>query len=134
MNAAPRLSIVARVDRDVIAREQRRRQALEALEFERERAAALLEQLETLVTELEAPRIDEATFARMAPEDVEVVRSTLDPAEPEGPEEEWLRIDEESWEPDPAEREAEIARLEEEIASSRRRQEAFEHYIEALGN
>jgi hypothetical protein len=125
--------MVARVDRDVIARAQRRRQALEALEFERERADALLEQLEALVTELEAPRIDEAIFARMAPEDVEVVRGTLQPGEPKGPEEEWLPIEEEPLEPDPAEREAEIARLEEEIASSRRRQQAFERYIEALG-
>jgi hypothetical protein len=125
--------MVAGVDRDAIARAQRRRQALEALEFERERADALLEQLEALVTELEAPRIDAAIFARMAPEDAEVVRGTLQPGEPAGPEEEWLPI-EKSWEPDPAESEAEIARLEEEIASSRRRQQAFERYIEALGD
>jgi hypothetical protein len=121
------------VDRDAIARAQRRRQALEALEFERERADALLEQLEALVTELEAPRIDEAIFARMAPEDADVVRGTLQPGEPVGPEEEWLPI-EEPWEADPAESEAEIARLEEEIAASRRRQQAFERYIEALGD
>ena len=70
----------------------------------------------------------------MAPDDADVVRGTLQPGEPEGPEEEWLPIEEESLEPDPAESEAEIARLEEEIASSRRRQQAFERYIEALGD
>lgn len=121
------------MDRDAIARAQRRRQVLEALEFERDRAEALREQLEVLVTEAEAPRIDEAVFAGMAAEDVEVVRSVLQPGEQVGPEEEWLPIEEEE-EADPGEREAEIARLEEEVASSRRRQEAFERYLEALGN
>ena len=52
-------------------------QALEALEFERDREAALRGQLEETVTELEGPNIDEETFAGMDPEDVEIVRQTL---------------------------------------------------------
>ncbi len=128
------LDYLCRVDRDAIARAQRRRQALEALEFERDRAATLREQLEAIVTELEGPRIDEAAFATMAPEDVAVVRPAVQPVGLDGPEEEWLQIDEGSPEPDPEEIEAEIARLEDEIASSRRRQEAFERYLEALGD
>lgn len=122
------------MDRAAIARAQRRRQALEALEFERDRVNMLREQVEAIVTEMEGQRIDEAAFARMAPEDVDVVRAAFQPGGLEGPEEEWLEIDEQSPEADREQHEAEIARLEEEIASSRRRQEAFERYIEALGD
>lgn len=122
------------MDREAIARAQRRRQALEALEFERDRAATLREQVEAIVTETEGPRIDEGAFARMATEDVEVVRAAFQSGELEGPEEEWLEIEEGSPGADPEETEAEIARLEEQIAASRRRQEAFERYIEALGD
>jgi hypothetical protein len=122
------------VDRDGIARAQRRKQALDVLEFERDRAVALREQLGEIVTELEGARIDEAAFARMEPEDVEVVRAVFEPGRLEDPEEEWLAIDVESAEDGPGEQEAEIARLEEEIASSRRREEAFERYLEALGD
>jgi hypothetical protein len=46
------------VDRESIARAERRRQALEALEFERARAAALRERLESVVAELDGPAID----------------------------------------------------------------------------
>ena len=60
-----------------IARSQRRRQALEALEYERDREAALRGQLEETATELEGPSVDEETFAGMNPEDVAIVRETL---------------------------------------------------------
>ncbi len=128
-----RLDYGWRVDRDAIARAQRRRQAQEALEFERDRATSLKEQVEAIVAELEGPRIDQDAFARMTPEDVEAVRAVLQPDDAPGPEEEWLGFEGESPEAGPSETEEEIARLQQEIAASRRRQEVFERYMDALG-
>jgi hypothetical protein len=120
-----------------MARAQRRRQAVEALEFERARADALRDQLESVVAELDGAAVDESVFASMTPDDVAVVRAELYGPEPEEPDEEWAAsewdLPEPDLEPDPAERESEIARLQEAIASSRRRQQAFERYLEALG-
>jgi len=124
-----------------IARSQRRKQALEALEFERDREAALRGQLEETATELEGPNVDEETFAGMDPEDVEIVRQTLLDAGEAFEEtfaedgEDWLdefRIDGESPEEEREERLGEVARLEVEIKDSRRRQQALERYVEAL--
>ncbi len=129
------------MDRDAIAREQRRRQAQDALEFERDRASSLEEQVEAIVAELEGPRIDEEAFATMAPEDVEIARAALLlDGDREGSENEWLELEGVSFEDDSDEAETEaeddtedeIARLQEEIAASRRRQEALERYIQAL--
>jgi hypothetical protein len=122
------------VDRRKIARAQRRRQALEALEFERARTVMLQEQLETIVAELDGPAIDESIFAGMAPEDVEVVRPAVQSVELEGPQEEWLPAerDLEQQETENARLEEEIDRLQSEIAGSRRRQKAFERYLDAL--
>ena len=128
-----RLDYGWRVDRDAIARAQRRRQAQEALEFERDRATSLKEQVEAIVAELEGPRIDQDAFARMTPEDVEAVRAVLQPDDAPGPEEEWLGFEGESPEAGPSETEEEIARLQQEIAASRRRQAVFERYMDALG-
>ena len=129
------------MDRDAIARAQRRRQAQEALEFERDRATSLEEQVEAIVAELEGPRIDQEAFARMAPEDVEALRAVLQPDDGPGPEEEWLGVEGEALEADPSETEqetaeeveAEIERLQHEIAASRRRQEVLELFMDALG-
>ena len=139
--------MVACVDRDAIARAQRRRQAEEALEVERDRMAMLEGQIEDMVTELLGAGIDEAAFAAMTPEEVEAVRELLDPPsdfdfDDDEPEEE----SDEGWDETPgaepaaepeedpaAETEAEISRLEAEIAISRQRQQALERYIEALG-
>jgi hypothetical protein len=127
------------VDREAIARAQRRRQASESLQFERERASGLQEQIDILVAELEGSRVDEQAFAKMAFEDAELARSLLAPAEQpadDADEDEWLIFgadppDDE--EPDPREEaEEEIARLQREIAECRRRQEALERYLEAL--
>jgi hypothetical protein len=130
------------VDLREIARSQRRRQALEALEFERDREAALRGQLEETVTELEGPNVDEETFAGMDPEDVEIVRQTLHDAgqaieetfaDEDG--EAWLdefRMDGGSPEEERQERLGEVARLEGEIEESRRRQRALERYLDAL--
>jgi hypothetical protein len=128
------------VDRDAIARAQRSRQAREALEFERDRATSLEEQVEAIVAELEGPRIDQEAFARMVPEDVEAVRALLQPDDAPGSEEKWLGFEGESLEGDSDETEqeseeeveAEIERLQQELAASRRRQEALERYIEEI--
>jgi hypothetical protein len=120
------------VDRESIARAERRRQALEALEFERARAAALRERLESIVAELDGPAIDEAVFAQLTPEDVAVVRPALQSDDVEPVESFEIELDEAesdatTW------LEEEVARLQEEIASSSGRQQAFERYLEALG-
>lgn len=124
------------MDSDAIVCARRRQQALDALEFERGREAALLEQRDEVLTELEGPRIDAAAFARMEAEDVELVREALDP-EQGSPEEEWLE-----FQGEPAaeaerlrreEREAERQRLIRLIAECRRLQQALERYLEALG-
>jgi len=127
---------------EAIARAGRREQALEALESERGREAALREQLAALVTEAEGPRVDQAAYARMSPEDVELVRAAFDTEgfELDADEDDWIGLGEISLgeeESDAAgsqeEYEGEIARLQAEIAASRRRQQAFERYVEALG-
>jgi hypothetical protein len=128
------------VDRDAIARGERRRQALEALEFERARADALRERLEAVVAELDGAAIDETAFARMTPDDVAVVRAALQPDMPE-PEAYLDETDEAGEMEDAADAgaehaawlESEIERLEGELAASARRQQAFERYLDALG-
>jgi hypothetical protein len=123
------------MDRESIARAERRRQALEALEFERARAAALRERLEAIVVELDGPAIDAAIFAELGPEDVEIVRPALQ-GDVEAEAVEALDFDVELEDPK-AEQvawlEEEIVRLEQEIAASGRRQQAFERYLDALG-
>lgn len=118
--------------RDAIARGQRRRQIEEARADEQTRELALAERLEEVVTEREGARVDEEAFARMTPEDVALVQEILETPvfleETEEPDD-----DEPDLEPDADEEaEAEIARLQSEIAESRRRQLAYERYIEAL--
>ena len=141
--------MVARMDRDAIARGQRRRQAQEALEVERDRAAMLEREIEDLVTELHGARIDEEAFAAMQPEDVDTVRAIFDPQSELGLDadaehesgDEWAVDEDEPAEAGPstdeedpaAEVEAEIARLESELATSRQHQQALERYLDALG-
>jgi len=131
-----------RVDRLAIARAERRRQATDELEFERERATALQEQLERIVLELEGPAVDEEVFAKMAPEDVDLIRAAIQGGsemEVEDIDDELLDGDEgghdtEQWAAEQREaQEAEIMRLQAEIASSERRQQALGRYLEALG-
>jgi hypothetical protein len=121
------------VDREAIARRERRRRIEEALEDERGREEALVERLEEVVAEGEGNRIDEQAFARMDPEDVALVREALE--EPslfdEGEEDaDFLALDPD--EKDQNEVEEEIVRLQAEVAASRRRRLAFERYLEAL--
>ena len=137
------------MDRVAIAREERRRQVTDELEFERDRAGQLRDEANRLALELDGPGIDEEVFAKMPAEDVELIRDTLgttpfverDSAEGE----EWLDFGEDPPEEEPvdeeqlaaelrAEQEAEIVRLLEEIVASERRQQALETYLEALGS
>jgi hypothetical protein len=123
------------VDRVAIARAERRRQALEELEYERDRSLALQEEIARLVVELEGPRLDEEVLARLAPADVELVQGSLQsgPATDDAVDDQWFDIDADDPETIRQEAEEEIRRLEAEIAASARRQEAFERYLEALG-
>jgi hypothetical protein len=123
------------VDPEEIAREQRRRLAREVLEFEVGREAALADQLQETIAEVEGPAIDERVFARMASEDVELVRAALgddsaDESAAEG--DEWFVEEEDEAEIVAEDRESEISRLEGEIRDSRRRQAALQRYLEAL--
>jgi hypothetical protein len=126
------------VDHEAIAREQRRRLAREALEFEIGREAALGDQLQETIAEVEGPAIDERVFTRMASDDVELVRAALgddaaDELVAEGDEsDEWFVEEEDDSEIVAQDRESEINRLEAEIRDSRRRQAALQRYLEAL--
>ena len=120
-----------------MARNQRRRLIGEAVELEQGTEAALLEQLEETVAELEGSRIDEEAFARMTPGDADIVRAVMAGQSPgeETPEEE----SDEDWlapvaDPEAERQEllAEIARLEEEITHSQRRRNALQRYVDAL--
>jgi hypothetical protein len=121
------------VDRDAIARSQRRRQVEEALDDERGREAALAERLEEIVAEEEGPRIDERAFARMQPDDVALVREALETPslfEEDQDDPEFLAVEGEALERVGVD--DEIARLQEEVADSQRRQLAYRRYLEAL--
>jgi len=119
------------VDRKAIARGQRRLQAQEALEFEREREKALRDQLHERIGEADGWRVDEAAFARIDPGDVDLIRGTLQPpAWVDG--EESSSIVEESPAVIQQSLEEEIARLGHEVESCQRRQRAFMLYLEAL--
>ena len=120
------------MDREAIARGERRRRIEETLEEERGREQALGERLEEVVAEGEGNRIDEQAFARMDPEDVALVREVLEEPSFFDDEEHTDFLALEPDEQDQTEVEEEIARLQGEIAASRRRQLAYERYLEAL--
>ena len=122
------------VDRDAIARSQRRRQVEEARAEEQSREQALAERLDEIVTERVGARVDAEAFVRMEPDDVALVREVLDAPVFVDEEDEFVEpAAEEGAEEDPdAEAEAEIARLQSEIAESRQRQLAYQRYVDAL--
>ena len=139
------------MDRVAIAREERRRQVTEELEFERDRAGQLRDEANRLALELEGPGIDEEVFAKMPADDVELIRGRAreQAARRAGGgrrRRSWLefgdeirrrrsQVDEEQLAAElRAEQEAEIVRLQEEIVVSERRQQALEAYLEALGS
>jgi hypothetical protein len=130
------------VDRDAIARERRRREAVEALEFEREREAALREQVEETILEEERQRVDREALAQLEPAEAALVREILGTdVDEDGDDEaleEWdeMFADFEQDEEDVADdtgAEDEIGRLNAEIEDSRSRQQALERFVDALG-
>jgi uncharacterized protein YecE (DUF72 family) len=123
------------VDREQIAREVRRRQVQESLTFEQEREQTLHEQVELVIAEAEGPRIDAAVFERMPPEDAEIVRADLTPPTHDtGPAPGYFERDDVIFLDDEADvHDEELARLNEELEDCRRRQRAFQAYLDALG-
>ncbi len=127
------------MDREAIAREARRRQAQDSLEFELQREQAIEDQIAIAIGDVDGPQIDAAAFEKMSPEDAEIVKAELNPLPfdaDEGPEyierDDLIDLDDE-YDPLAAHAE-ELARLNDELAQSRRRQEAFKAYIAALGD
>ena len=131
----PNTIIFGRMDRDALVRAARRRRATEALEFERDREAMLLSELEDTLAEIEGPRLDADLFAQMSPDETALVRAALGDEPPVEPEPEFtleFEVEPESA----ADREEyardEAARLETELSVSRRRQSAIQRYLELL--
>jgi hypothetical protein len=124
------------VDREAIGRARRRTLVLERLEDERNREAALVDRLEEIVTELVGPAIDQAAYAQLAADQVPVVREAIEGREDDDYGTSWFsELEEdaiEDGEEDAFDAEAEIARLEGEIAASRSRQEALQAYLDAI--
>jgi hypothetical protein len=119
------------VDREAVAREVRRRQAKESLEFEREREKTISEQIELVIVEVEGPKIDAVAFQRMSAEDAALVKEEL--ALPEDDGDNFFERDDVIVFDEPVDQHAEeLARLDEELADCRRRQRAFESYLAAL--
>jgi hypothetical protein len=107
------------VNREEVAVRRRRQEALDSLEFEREREAALTQRLEPMIRDAEAWRADERAFAGMDPADADTLRE-IGFAMQRPADDSRARI------------EAQIAELEAKIEDSRRRQRAFEAYAAAL--
>ena len=138
------------MDRDAQVRATRRRQALDALAFERDRAALLIEQLEETVASIEGARVDADLDAQLSPDDALLVRAALhlgnpddvhgsedeesDEYEEEGEEEEGEEGEEDQHEEeeDEDEDEQEIVRLQGELDSSGKLQAALERYLDLL--
>ena len=121
------------MDREAIARARRRQQLLEALESERDREQALTEQLGEVITSADGPRLDESVFERMDAEDASLVRDALAEEELDlGEEAGEFTFDVDSYEEADDSLEDEIVRLERELELCRRRQQAFERYLELL--
>jgi hypothetical protein len=125
--------IFAGMDREQIAREVRRRQAKETLDFEREREKTIQEQIELVIVEIEGPKVDAAAFERMSAEDAAVVREELVVSDDDGggffERDDVIMLDDEV-----DEQAEELARLNDELDDCRRRQRAFEAYLGALGS
>jgi hypothetical protein len=122
------------VDREAVAREVRRRQVTESLEFEREREKTIGEQIDLVIAEIEGPKVDASVFERMSAEDVALMKEELSLPESERGDEFFERDDVIWLDEPPDQRAEELARLNEELDDCRRRQRAFESYLAALGS
>jgi len=138
------------MDRDGAIRASRRRQALDALTFERDREAVLVLELEDVLAGADGTRVDAGIFAHMSEDETALVRAALGEValadEDEEDDEDETLDDADDFgfsdefdddEADPGadtgdEVEDEVTRLQEEIESSRRIQAALERYVELL--
>ena len=124
------------MDRDAVARAGRRAQAEDALLFERDREAALRQQLAEIVLEEEGARVDAAAFAALDEDEVRRVRAALGQVDEDDVEEDPFADDlYVAFEDEPDEQENdedEAARLQSEIEESLRTQAALERFIAAL--
>lgn len=140
------------MDRDALVRRVRRRQALDALAFERDRAELLTEQLEETVASLEGARVDAAVYAQLGLDDVQLVCAALrhndhdeavfdddddeavfdEDADAEAAPDDADDTQEEKEEEDTQEDEEEILRLQGELDVSGRLQAALERYLDVL--
>lgn len=134
------------MDRDAQVRATRRRQALDALAFERDRAALLTEQLEEMVASIEGARVDADLEAQLSPDDALLVRAALhldnldDVQDSEDEERDEDEGDDGSEKGEADEEEAdlygeeeeEIVRLRGELDRSGRLQAALERYLDLL--
>ena len=119
------------MDRDAIARAGRRREVLDALEFERDRETALRDQIDAVVLEEEGPRIDRATKALLGPVELALLDDILgEPPVYDDPfDSGFISFDEAD---DTAADESEIERLEGEVERSQARQHALERLAALL--
>jgi hypothetical protein len=140
---AAAVDYLAAVDRDAYVRAARRREALDALAFEQDREAMLVEQLEDVLAETAGPQLDTHLFTQMSSDDAVLVRVALgqdlgtERDDGAGPDEDALEpsLDHAADEADISEQddvEDEIARLQSELESSRRVQAALGQYLELL--
>jgi hypothetical protein len=127
------------VDRQAIARDSRRRQARDALDFELQREQAIEDQIAIAIGDVDGHEVDAAAFEKMSPEDAEIVKTEFNPLPFDAEDEpgyierdDLIDLDDE-YDPLAAHAE-ELARLTDELAQCRRRQEAFKAYIAALGD
>ena len=136
------------MDRDAQVRAARRRQALDALAFEQEREAMLVEQLEDVLAEADGARLDAGLFAQMSPDEARLVQAALGEAVNGGTWQEageGVELDDDSGlsvdlEDDDADLdaagtddvEAEVVRLREVLESSRLLQAALQRYLALL--
>ncbi len=120
------------MDRDAIARAGRRREVLDALEFERDRETALLRQIEAVVLEEEGPRIDRVARTLLSPAELDLLDDVL--GRPLGYDEPFddgfISFEEE----DGADDADEIERLQGEVERSRQRQQALERLAALLAS
>jgi hypothetical protein len=138
---------VTHMDRDAQVRAARRRQALDALAFEQEREAMLVEQLEDVLAEADGARLDAGLFAQMSPDEARLVQAALGEAVNGGtwqeagegvePDDDFgLSLDlEDDADLDAAatdDVEAEVARLREVLESSLLLQAALQRYLALL--
>jgi hypothetical protein len=129
--------MLAPVDRDAHVRAARRRQALDALTFERDREAVLVEELEDVLADVDGARLDADAFAQMSLDEAHLVRAALgeDEHTDAGPEQEAETGTGEAVEDAESaedEAESEVVRLQAEIDGSRRAQAALERYLELV--